>query len=133
MEFALKTTERLAITGVSHVEFHVSDLDASVAWYGAVVDLERVKDGPGNRAQLGPKSGAFRLVLTETDPTEVRGDVGHVAIALESIDVLHAWGEHLVDIGAPHTPVRESTVSPGVFAIDVFDPDGHHIELIVEP
>lgn len=133
MESVLGTTERLAITGVSHIEFHVTDLDASIAWYGRVVSLTPVKEGPGRRAQLAPESDAFKLGLSETDPADLHSEYGHLAIALESMDVLRAWVEHLDAIGVPHTPIKENPYRPGVFSIDVFDPDHHEIELIFEP
>ena len=133
MESTLDTTERLAITGVSHIEFHVTDLDASIAWYSRVVSLTPVKEGPGRRAQLAPQSDAFKLGLSETDPADLHSQYGHLAIALESMDVLRAWVEHLDAIGVSHTPIKENPYRPGVFSIDVFDPDRHEIELIFEP
>jgi glyoxylase I family protein len=133
MEHKLGTLERPAITGVSHIEFHVSDLDASMAWYATVVGLMQVQAGPGRRAQFAPESNAFRLGFTETDPAEVHEGFGHLAIALESMDVLTGWVEHLDAIGVEHTPIKENPYRPGVFSIDVFDPDGHEIELIFEP
>src|SRR6516165_7309066 len=133
MEHNFGTLERLAITGVSHIEFHVSDLDASIAWYATVVGLMQVQAGPGRRAQLAPESDAFRLGLTETDPADVHEGFGHLAIALGSMDMLTGWVEHLDAIDAPHTPIKENPYRPGVFSIDVFDPDAHEIELIFEP
>jgi catechol 2,3-dioxygenase-like lactoylglutathione lyase family enzyme len=133
MESTLGITERLAVTGVSHIALHVSDLDASIAWYEAVVGLAQVRTGPGRFAQLAPESDAFNLFLIETDPAEVHEQFGHLAIALESMDVLRAWVVHLDRIDAPHTPIKENPFRPGVFSIDVFDPDRHEIELIFEP
>ncbi len=127
------TTERLAVTGVSHIEFHVTDLDASIAWYGRVVSFTPLKSGPGRRVQLAPQSGAFKLGLSETDPADVHEQFGHLAIALESMDVLRGWVKHLDLMGTPHTPIKENPYQPGVFSIDVFDLDGHEIELIFEP
>jgi catechol-2,3-dioxygenase len=43
MEQDLVRTERLAITGVSHIEFHVSDLEASTDWYMLAVGLRQLK------------------------------------------------------------------------------------------
>ena len=125
--------ERLAITGVSHIEFHVSDLEASSAWYTAAVGLTQLKAAPGKYAVLAPEGGGFRLGLSETGPADVHGQFGHLAIALQSMDVLRAWVEHLDSIGVPHTDIKENPFNPGVFSIDVFDPDGHEIELIYEP
>jgi catechol 2,3-dioxygenase-like lactoylglutathione lyase family enzyme len=133
MEPTVGAVKRLAVTGVSHIEFHVTDLEASVAWYGEVVGFEPVGTAPGRRAQLAPESDAFRLGLSETDAPDVHEQFGHLAIALESMDVLTAWVQHLDEIGAQHTPIKENPYRPGVFSIDVFDPDGHEIELIYEP
>ena len=82
---------------------------------------------------LSPEAGGFRVGLTETAPADVHSEFGHLAIAVESMDVLRAWVEHLDAIGVAHTPVKENPFNPGVFSIDLHDPDGHEIELIFEP
>jgi glyoxylase I family protein len=133
MEPGHDAIRRLAITGVSHIEFHVSDLEASTEWYMAAVGLTQLKAAPGKYAVLAPEGGCFRLGLSETVPEEVHGQFGHLAIALQSMDVLKSWVEHLDSIGVPHTDIKENPFNPGVFSIDVFDPDGHEIELIYEP
>jgi catechol 2,3-dioxygenase-like lactoylglutathione lyase family enzyme len=133
MEPTIATRECLAITGVSHIELHVSDLEASTEWYKAAVGLAPIQSAPGKYSQLAPEGGSFRLGLTQTDPAEVHGQFGHLAIALESMDVLTAWVDHLDAIGTPHTAIKENPFRPGVFSIDIFDPDGHEIELIYEP
>ncbi len=131
MEQSVRAAEHLAITGVSHIELHVSDLEASTAWYKTVVGLIELKAAPGKYALLAPEGGGFRLGLSEKEPLDAQ--FGHLAIALESMDVLTAWTEHLDAIGVPHTAIKENPFNPGVFSIDVFDPDGHEIELIYEP
>jgi glyoxylase I family protein len=135
MEIATRTTPTLAITGVSHIEFLVSDLEASSTWYQQVVGLVQLQRVvPGRRSlELTPAAGGFRLGLTEKRPAEGQGMFRHLAIALESMDVLTAWIAHLDAIGVPHSPLKENPFRPGVFSIDVFDPDGHEIELIFEP
>lgn len=127
------TAEHLAITGVSHIQLNVTDLAASTEWYKTVVGLTQLQAAPGRYAVLAPEAGGFRLGLSEVHQTGPSSGFGHLAIALESMDVLHAWVEHLDAIGAPHTDIKENPFSPGVFSIDVFDPDGHEIELIYEP
>ncbi|HEY7107362.1 MAG TPA: VOC family protein [Acidimicrobiia bacterium] len=131
MEHSTRTVAHLAITGVSHIELHVSDLEASTAWYETVVGLIQRKAAPGKYALLAPESGSFRLGLSEKEPLDAQ--FGHLAIALESMDVLTAWVEHLDAIDVAHTEIKENPFNPGVFSIDVFDPDGHEIELIYEP
>jgi catechol 2,3-dioxygenase-like lactoylglutathione lyase family enzyme len=135
MEPTLETTEPLAITGVSHIEFLVSDLEASSAWYQQVVGLVELPNRPPGRRslELTPAAGGFRLGLTEKRPAEGQGMFRHLAISLESMDVLTGWVAHLDAAAVAHTPIKENPYRPGVFSIDVFDPDGHEIELIFEP
>lgn len=122
--------QRLAITGVSHIELLVSDLEASKTWYEKVVGLVQLQAAPGKYAVFTPEGGGFRLGLTEKRAKDAHGEFGHLAIRLESMDVLTAWVEHLDAIGITHTPIKENPFTPGVFSIDVYDPDGHEIELI---
>jgi glyoxylase I family protein len=133
MEPTLDTMEHLAITGVSHIELHVTDIDASTAWYKKAVGLIERQAAPGKYAVLAPEAGGFRLGLSEKGPVDAQAGFGHVAIALESMDVLRAWVEHLDAIGVPHTAIKENPFNRGVFSIDLHDPDGHEIELIYEP
>ena len=133
MERSQGTIQRLAITGVSHIELLVSDLEASKAWYESAVGLVQLQAAPGKYAVLTPEGGGFRLGLTEKRAADAHGEFGHLAIRVESMDVLTAWVEHLDAIGVGHTPIKENPNTPGVFSIDVFDPDGHEIELIHEP
>jgi catechol 2,3-dioxygenase-like lactoylglutathione lyase family enzyme len=135
METKTNTMQPLAITGISHIEFLVSDLEVSSTWYQQVVGLvELPKVVPERRSvELTPAAGGFRLGLTEKRPAEGQGMFRHLAIALESMDVLTTWVAYLDANGVPHSPVKENPFRPGVFSIDVFDPDGHEIELIFEP
>jgi glyoxylase I family protein len=133
MEASHDTVERLAIRGVSHIAFNVSDLEASIAWYKRTVGLKQLQATPGNYAVLAPEGGGFRLGLSVTSQADVHSGFGHLAIALESMDVLTGWVEHLDAINVPHTQIKENPFNPGVFSVDVFDPDGHEIELVYEP
>ena len=126
------TTERLAVTGVSHIEFHVTDLDASIAWYGRVVSFTPLKSRAGRRVPARSSERRLQARLERPIPL-MCGRFGHLAIALESMDVLRGWVKHLDLMGTPHTPIKENPYQPGVFSIDVFDLDGHEIELIFEP
>ena len=135
MEPTLDSTETLAITGISHIEFLVSDLEASLAWYEQVVGLVKLPRVLADRrsVELTPAAGGFRLGLTEKRPAEGQGMFRHLAISVESMDVLTGWVAHLDAAAVPHTRIKENPYRPGVFSIDVFDPDGHEIELIFEP
>ena len=135
MEPTLDTMKPLAITGISHIEFLVSDLETSSAWYQQVVGLVEIPRRLLDRRslELTPAAGGFRLGLTEKRPAEGQGMFRHLAISVESMDALTGWVAHLDAVGVPHTRIKENPYRPGVFSIDVFDPDGHEIELIFEP
>jgi catechol 2,3-dioxygenase-like lactoylglutathione lyase family enzyme len=133
MENNVGPMELLAITGVSHIGFHVSDLEASTAWYMSAVGLTQSRCAPGKYALLTPEAGGFRLGLTETVPADINSHYGHLAIALENMNALMAWIDHLDATGVPHRAIKENPFNPGRFSIDLHDSDGHEIELIYEP
>jgi catechol-2,3-dioxygenase len=119
----------LAFRGMSHVELHVSDLDASTEWYESAVGLTHLRTQPGKFTILQPAGGGFRVALTTGRPPDAHGELGHLALAVESLEVLRAWAEHLNQVGVPHHGVRENAAG---YSIDLFDPDGHEIELTFE-
>jgi catechol 2,3-dioxygenase-like lactoylglutathione lyase family enzyme len=125
----------LAITGISHLELLVTDLEASATWYQDVVGMvELPKLLPERRSvELQPAGGGFRLGLTEVAEDQGQGMFKHLAIKVASMDVLRSWVERLDGRGVEHTAIKENPFRPGVFSIDVFDPDRHEIELIFEP
>jgi glyoxylase I family protein len=119
----------LTLTGVSHLELYVSDLDASVSWYGTAVALFPRANQPEQVVVLQPANASFRLVLRPDRASDAHGDFGHVALSVESLEALNAWAEHLDEIGVEHKGVKEG---PTGFTIDLVDPDGHDIELTYE-
>jgi catechol 2,3-dioxygenase-like lactoylglutathione lyase family enzyme len=120
----------LTFTGVSHLELYVTDLDASVAWYESAVSLSPRARQPEQVVVLQPANGTFRLVLRPGRPADAHGDFGHVALAVDSLQALQAWTEHLDEIGVPHKGIHEG---PTGYTVDLVDPDGHDIELTYEP
>jgi catechol-2,3-dioxygenase len=119
----------LSFTGMSHVELHVSDLDASAAWYEAAVGLTHLRTEPGKFAILQPAGGGFRVALTTGRAADAHGELGHLALAVQSLEVLQAWAQHLNQVGVPHQGIRENKAG---YSLDLFDPDGHEIELTFE-
>ena len=58
----LGTAELLAITGVSHIQLNVTDLEASTEWYKTVVGLTQLQAAPGRYAVLTPAAVVFGWV-----------------------------------------------------------------------
>ncbi len=120
----------LTFTGVSHLELYVSDLEASVAWYGAAVALFPRPNQPEQVRVLQPHNASFRLVLRPGRPADAHGDFGHLALGVDSLSDLEAWASHLDEIGVQHKGIKQG---PTGHTIDLVDPDGHDIELTYEP
>jgi glyoxylase I family protein len=120
----------LTLTGVSHLELYVSDLNASVAWYEAAVALSPRATQPEQVVVLQPSNASFRLVLRPGRPADAHGDFGHVALSVDSLEALQVWAEHLDEIGVQHKGIKPG---PTGHTIDLVDPDGHDIELTYEP
>ena len=138
--------------GVHHVGFTVTDLEASVAWYGRVLGLEAVAwhDNGGEivsrmfevpeteeRAALLPTGQTGLEVMVWTKPKGRgyglrRADVGaiHLAFAVDDAEAMH----EALAAESP-TPLRtfDQHRAHGRIGFDVADPDGIQIEIIQLP
>jgi len=121
--------DALPLEGLSHFQLHVSDLDASVAWYRRALGLAELRGEPGRYTTLQSTSGRFRVVLSAGRQDDARGPLDHIALAVSDLDALTAWCEHLTAIGIPHEGIKPNIAGQSV---DLFDPDGNNIELISE-
>jgi glyoxylase I family protein len=121
--------EALPITGVSHFQLSVSDLDASVDWYKGALGLNELRADPGHYVALHSATGRFRLVLSSGSPSGEPGALDHIALAVSGLDALTTWCEHLSTIGITHEGIKSNVAGESV---DLFDPDGNNIELICE-
>jgi catechol-2,3-dioxygenase len=118
-----------SVTGVSHLELHVSNVVTSRDWYTSAVGFELLRTAPGDRVIMKPPNSEFRLVLCPDRPVDAHGEFGHVAFAVESMDVLESWAKHLHEVGVPYKGIKES---PTGYTIDLIDPDGYDVELAYE-
>jgi catechol 2,3-dioxygenase-like lactoylglutathione lyase family enzyme len=128
-----------SITGIAHVELTVRDLDASEAWYIALLGMMRAwegedeKEGIRARALVEPKS-RFVLGLTQHNAganasfTAVRAGLDHLSFAVADRDELRAWQQRLAELGADYTPIEEWSHGAG---LTVRDPDGIALEFYV--
>lgn len=128
-----------SITGIAHVELSVRDLDASEAWYAAVLGWRRIHDGRdderglADRVLFDPKSGVV-LAFTQhkANPGEPflasRTGLDHLAFAVADRDELRAWERRLVELKVDHTAVEKR---PGGAALTAHDSDGIAIEFYV--
>ena len=121
--------DAIPLTGLSHLQFHVSDLDASVAWYQRALGLTELRGEPGRYITLHSADGGFRLVLSTGGQPDDRGALDHIAFGVTDLAALTAWTEHLTAIGIAHEGIVPNIAG---HSVDLFDPDGNNIELVYE-
>ena len=127
----------VALTGVHHVTFPVSDLEAGTAWYGAV---------PGARRDYrldhhDPDGALFAVVLWVPGlpmPVQLRlgpalsagAEFGPVTFGVADEDALRRWVAHLDACSAPHSPVTAARTG---LSVQFADPDGTPLRLVTDP
>lgn len=120
------------ITGLSHVQLRVTDLDSSAKWYTAVLGLERQAAAAG---YVALRHRGARLVIVLSPVAGSRGEgssapdgsLDHLAFAVPDPDALHGWAEHLRRLGVEHGGVVLENGNP---SLELRDPDGNAIELV---
>ena len=138
---AVTPTHGPTITGLSHIDLTVTDLDRSEAWYTDLFGLQRVLDGRNDdhhfasRYLLHPES-LLIIGLVAHDPAadrpaddgvdEHRIGLDHLSLNVASAEELAAWRDRLVERGIDHSPIAESDR----WDVLVFrDPDHIQLEL----
>jgi catechol-2,3-dioxygenase len=121
--------EALPIDGLSHFQLNVADLHASVVWYTRALGLTELRSERGRYVALGSTTGRFRVVLSAGGRGGAPGALDHIALAVFDVGALGARCEHLTAIGVSHEGIKANVAGQSV---DLFDPDGNNIELIIE-
>ncbi len=127
---------RPRITGVDHVAVTVTDLDASVEFYAALLGAEPVAtmdDGPFLR-RLFALPGGVNLGLTQHDQgsgqpfAAATPGLDHLGLRVADRAELEAWSRHLDDLGVAHGGLQDA---PYGTALSFVDPDGVALEFFV--
>ena len=114
---------------LDHVNLRTADLDAMVAWYGRVLDMQ-----PGPRPGFAfPGAWLYadghpivHLVGVETAPGADSADLRleHFAISANGLKSL------LATLDAEGTPCRLAPIRDfGIVQVNIRDPDGNHIHI----
>lgn len=118
------------VTGFSHVQLLVTDVERSEHWYTTVLGVERLTAGDGYVA-LRHREGRFVVVLTAGEPTfDGAGPLDHLAFAVPDGEVLGAWADRLRTSGIDHDGVVLELGKP---SLQLRDPDGNAVELVAPP
>ncbi|MCP3988640.1 MAG: VOC family protein [Actinomycetia bacterium] len=127
-----------SITGVSHIDLTVSDLDSSEHWYCDLFGFRKVVDGGSDdhgfssRYLIHPETWLIIGLVSHYDhePSEAfdehRIGLDHLSFNVESHDELVAWADRLDQKGIDYSPIAESVL----WDVLVFrDPDNIQLEL----
>jgi catechol 2,3-dioxygenase-like lactoylglutathione lyase family enzyme len=125
------------ITGVSHIDLSVTDLDVSEEWYTKLLGANKVLDGRNDehhfesRYLMDPESWfVLGLVrhddLAEKSFDEHRVGLDHLSLNVVSREELDAWAAHLDELGIDYSPIVESDLWD---VLVLRDPDNIQLEL----
>lgn len=130
------TTTIPTITGISHVDLSVTDLDRSEAFYCELLGATRVLDGRSDhnhlssRYVLHPDSFVIIGLVQHDNSTAVSFDehrvgLDHLAFNVSSRAELEAWLTRLDDQGVSHSGITEEDLWD---VLVVRDPDNIQLE-----
>jgi len=118
------------LAGFHHLALTVTDLNASIEWYAAVLGFDELfrEDGEHRKAcVMRFPGGGQQLGLVQFLPLDDGGfdprriGLDHLALAVATRAELDAWAERLTTAGVQHSGAIE--VPPGVI-LNFKDPDG---------
>jgi glyoxylase I family protein len=122
------------ITGLSHIQLLVTDVEVSARWYTTVLGLAPyAEDLSIGYVALRQPDAKLVLVLTrqterETAPTASGGEaLDHIAFAVTNGSSLQSWADHLSESGIEHHGIVLENNHP---SLQLRDPDGIAIELV---
>jgi len=123
-----------AVDSLHHLTLSVTDLDASVRWYQALLgeSIVATREAPAwSRVRLQWPSGII-IVFTRHEATaasdrfdHTRVGLDHIGLACPSEGAVRDWAARLDELGFVHGPVEE--VDYG-WAVTARDPDGIAVE-----
>jgi catechol 2,3-dioxygenase-like lactoylglutathione lyase family enzyme len=124
-----ETAIQSPVSGFSHMQLLVSDLEVSRQWYATALGLQTFTGSAEvGYIAMGGAGGRFAIVLSPRPADAPSGSpVDHLAFGVRSVDELADWAEALTAAGIEHAGLVESGEGTSVHIVD---PDGLNVELI---
>jgi len=128
-----------SLGGIHHLALNISDVERSVAWYTEVLGFAPLfpYDTPDFTRRIMRHPSGVVLGLTkhhhpdaDTEFSERRTGLDHVAFAVTDQAQLEAWAARLDAAGVPHSGIKV-TPTTGSALIAFRDPDSIQLELYV--
>lgn len=129
-------TSMTTITGVSHIDFSVSDIDRSEAFYTELFGLAKILDGRNDdhhfasRYLLHPESLLIFGLVQHDEPTtgfdERSCGLDHLSLNVATREELDDWQQRLAEREIEHSPIVELEMWD---VLAFRDPDGIQLEL----
>ncbi len=118
-----------------HVSIPVSDLEKSATLYDAVfatLGYRRTFD-EGDFIGYGTEDGKDQFAIVEVVPAQPGGPGLHVAFTADDRDAVDRFYEAAMVNGATDNgpPGLRPQYGPDYYAAFVIDPDGHHLEVVI--
>ena len=124
------------ITGISHIDLSVTDLERSEHFYRELLGMNRVLDGRNDDQHLSSRylihpPTLLILGLVQHDDGEGAFDerhvgLDHLAFAVSSREELDGWAAQLSEKGIEHSPITEGDLWD---VLVLRDPDNIQLEL----
>jgi catechol-2,3-dioxygenase len=115
------------VTGFSHVQLRVRDLDASRRWYETVLGMEAFVE-LSDTVALRNRAARLVVVLSPGDGVDPEASpLDHLAFAVPDGEALDRWAAQLAAAGIDHPGVVLELGKP---SLQLRDPDGNAVELV---
>ena len=125
------------LTGTSHVDLTVSNLDTSVEFYQRTLGMAHLMRAHSDADKFEvaylaePQTGMIIGLVQHDEARPAKFDprvtgLDHLSFAVDDPQELHQWASHLESVGVPHNGYSDQ--APIGAGLNFYDPDGIALE-----